>query len=124
MSVSRTRVAALILFCLALAALLLYRPLLKAIGYDLDRTVPEWAGFMGPREYDDFMAQVEEYFAGKGIQVRLLNGRAYPEYGGEFSLRTLAQRCHRSTRKDWPGEIERYFREAQDAQEDNVDQAP
>ncbi len=88
-------------FVLALAALLLYRPVLRAIGYDIDGTVPVWADFLTPGQFDAFEREVSRYFQGNAVEIRIHDGIVYAEDGGEYRLRTLAQICRKSKMNEW-----------------------
>lgn len=114
------RVPGILGFLLALAALLAYRPVLRTLGFDLDRVVPEWAEFMTPVKYEAFMEEVRSYFDRRSVEVRILNGKVYPNdvEDAEYNLRYLAQKCNQiKDMKDWAPEIEAYFDRIRSEQE-------
>lgn len=98
-----------VFFLFALCSLVFFRPVLRTVGIDLDRTVPDWADFFSPSQYDAFLREVNGYFQARGLDARIQDGTLYAEDGGEYGLRTLAQKCLQLRRDAWADTIKRQF---------------
>lgn len=109
MDENRRSVLGLIIFLLALCALLTYRPILRVAGVDLDHTVPEWADFFTPGQYGAFLKEVRGYFQVERLAVRIDDDRIYPENGEEYGLKYLAQKCHQVKRAEWAALVRVHF---------------
>ena len=119
MNNTKRRWFGVVLFILAVCSLVFFRPVLRTLGVDLDHRVPGWADFFSPGQYDAFLGELTAYFHAAKLEIRIHDGTLYAEDGGEYGLRTLAQKCLQLRRDAWTDTIKRHFDQARPEKEES-----
>jgi len=105
----KMRLCASLALLVAVCALILYRPVLRTVGVDIDHHVPEWAGFFTPGEYDAFLREVNRYFERSAVEIHFSDGFGLTDDGRRLALRLVAQKCHACKRREWAKVVKECF---------------